>query len=341
MASKRSLLGLALSASLLAPTFASAGAFSSGDYQPLKLDTPVAPPEDSQQSTDAAAVDATKPVFIDEAAAATSPQIHGFFDSPFKTAYITPRGLVVEDKGLVWQPVVGLVFPLPDIGLKNMSLVAGIWNSVNTHQGDPRVGAWNEMDVFVGVGGQITKELRIDIDYEAWNFPQATLGKPSTEHVSQTKLSYNDAKFWGDSGFALNPYLNFFWSISGSSTVVLGKTGSTYYFEPGIVPTYTIKGSTPITLSVPTYVSIGDPGYWGKGGDALHKSDGSIGVFSTGITATVPLNFIPVQYGHWHAEAGLLYYYLINDALLRAGGLISGNTDRSKFNAYVGVGVGF
>jgi hypothetical protein len=59
------------------------------------------------------------------------------------------------------------------------------------------------------------------------------------------------------------------------------------------------------------------------------------------VTATIPLKFIPIQYGNWHAEVGVLYYDLINDALLRAGKALSGNSDRSVFNGFVGIGVGF
>jgi hypothetical protein len=333
MFSTRSLLGAAISASLLAPAFTHAGTF---DTSNTSLTLPQAVPQ--QQADSGATQEASQEAPKYMAMAPEGPQIHGFFDSPFKTAYITPRGLVVEDKGLVWQPVVGLVFPTP---IKDWSVVAGIWNSVNGHQGDPRVGAWNEMDVFVGAGGTIIKDVRIDFDYEAWNFPQATLNKPRTEHNVQCKVSYDDSGWWGNSGFAIHPYVNGFYEISGSSTVVLGNNGGVGYIEPGIVPTYTIKGSTPITLSFPTYVSIGPKKYWGSGVDALHKPDGSLGVFSTGINVNVPLTFIPAKYGNWHAEAGVLYYHLINDALLRAGGLISGNTHRDKLNGYVGVGVGF
>ena len=338
------LIGAAIAASPLA---ASASILETPP-RPLTLEDPPAAAKPQEQQTAQQDADG-QPQLLDEAAAAapTSPQIHGFFDSPFKTAYITPRGLVVENQGLVWQPVVGLIFPLPDIGIKNFSLDAGVWNSVNTNQGDSRVGAWNEMDVWVGVGGDIVKNLSFHIDYEVWSFPQSTVNKPSSEHLSQLKFSYNDADLWGKSGFALNPYVNFFYQYWGSSTVVLGRQGNTWYVEPGIAPTYTWKlGDTPITFTMPTYVSIGPESYWGRGGTAFGgtvsaKPDGNLGVFSTGITATIPLKFIPIQYGNWHAEAGVLYYNLINDALLRAGKALSGNSDRSVFNGFVGIGVGF
>jgi hypothetical protein len=340
----RKLLLASVTAALAAPLATSASADMFSSPRPLNLDAPAAQPASDAAQPDAAQQE-DQPKYLAEAAAAPpGPQIHGFFDSPFKTAYITPRGLFVENQGLVWQPVVGLVFPLPDIGIKNFSLDAGIWNSVTTNQGDPRVGAWNEMDVWVGFGGDIMKNLSFHVDYEAWNFPNSTINKPSTEHVSQFKLSYDDSEFWGKTwgGFALHPYVNFFYEWAGSSTVVLGRSGGTYYVEPGIVPTFTWNlGQMPLTFAFPTYVQIGPASYWGKGGDALHKPDGNVGVISTGVTLTVPLKFVPVQYGNWHAEAGLLYYYLGNDALRRAGNLLSGNTDRNAFNAYVGIGVGF
>jgi hypothetical protein len=332
--SHRSILGAAISACLLAPLSASAATLENADFS-LSLAPKVTQPSDDKSQ----AGKGEAPNYL--AVAPETPNIHGFFNSPFGTAYITPRGLVVENQGLVWQPVVGLEIPIPEIGLKNFSIDAGIWNSVNSHNNDPKVGAWNEMDVWVGFAFDITPELHVHSDYEAWNFPGSSLNKPQTEHVSETTLTYNDSKMWGDSGFALHPQVKFFWSISGSSTVVLGRGGNTYYFEPGIVPSFTIKGSTPITISVPIYTSIGPKEFWGSGVDALHKGDGNFGLVSAGVKVGVPLTFIPVKYGHWHADAGVQYYYLINDALLRAGNLLSGNTDRSIFRGYVGVGVGF
>jgi hypothetical protein len=111
-----------------------------------------------QQQPDSTAVQASdanhEPLYMD-APPEDKPNIHGFFESPFKTSYTTPRGLVVFDHGVVWQPIVGLVFPLGlDLGpvITKPTLVAGIWNSVAMSQADPSVGGWEEMDVFVDFG---------------------------------------------------------------------------------------------------------------------------------------------------------------------------------------------
>jgi hypothetical protein len=268
------------------------------------------------------------------------PNVHGFVELPFKTAYVTPRGLVVENGGVVFQPVAGLVFPLGNIGaVKNFTFVTGVWNSINSAQGDTNVGPWNEMDFFASFSGSLgSLPATWTLTYGAWNFPQSTVAKPSTEHNLDLKVSFDDSKLWGDSGFALNPYVDFWWAMAGSSTVVLGREGDTGYIEVGIVPTYNWKVAPdmPITFAFPTYFSFGPEHYWGAA-----DPDGNFGVFSASANVTVPLNFIPARYGHWHATAGISYFYLINRNLLDAGTILSGNDDRNVFVGTLGVGVNF
>lgn len=281
-----------------------------------------------------------RPLTLDEAAAppVEQPNIHGFFSSPFKTAYVTPRGLVVENEGLVWQPVGGLVFPLGDLGpIKNFTFVGGIWNSVNTHQGDAYVGPWNEMDVFASFSGTVANAVSLTLTYSPWNSPPHAF---HTEHNMDLKVQYDDSKLWGNSGFSLNPYIDGFWAMAGDSTVILGRKGGTGYFEPGIVPTYVFKSipDYPITLTLPMYVQIGPSTYWDAHSTFSHSD---LGLFSVSANLSVPLSFIPVRYGHWHADLGVTYDYLINNALLHAGTIASGNTDHNVVIGSVGVGVNF
>lgn len=286
-----------------------------------------------------AAVDLLKSLYLDDAAAAPeAPNIHGFFSSPFKTAYVTPRGLVVQDKGLVWQPVVGLVFPLGDLGpIKHLTFVGGIWNSVDTAEHDAFVGPWDEMDVFATLSGSVGDVFSLALTYSPWNSPPHAF---HTEHNVDLKVAYDDSKLWGTSGFALNPYVDGFWAVAGDSTVILGRHGGTGYFEPGIVPTFTFKSipQYPLTISVPIYTQIGPSSYW----DAHHTFSNSIlGLVSGSVNVSVPLSFIPARYGHWHADAGVTYDYLINNALLHAGELASGNTNHNVVIGSIGFGVNF
>jgi hypothetical protein len=281
------------------------------------------------------------PQFLDDAAPppAESPNIHGFFSSPFKTAYVTPRGLVVQNEGVVWQPVVGLVFPIGDLGaLKHFTVVGGIWNSVDSVEHDARVGPWDEMDAFVSFSGTVADVISLNFTYSPWSFPQS--GGPKTEHNVDFKVGYDDSKLWGTSGFALNPYVDFFYNISGGSTVVLGRTGGAYYVEPGIAPSFTFKAMPqyPVTLTLPIYTHVGESTYW----DAHHTfGHSAFGLISASANLSVPLSFIPARYGHWHGDLGVTYDYLINNALLHAGTILSGNTNHNVIVGSLGVGVNF
>ncbi|MDB5323169.1 MAG: hypothetical protein JWN40_4800 [Phycisphaerales bacterium] len=336
MSVKRS-LSLALGGALLFPALGWASGLTpaASNSDGLTL-APTAKSSDS--ATPAAnAPNGSAPLYL-AMAAEEAPNIHGFANVSFGTSYITPRGLVVENAGVVIQPVAGLVLPIGDIGfLKNYTLVAGVWNSINSAQGDTDVGPWNEMDFFFSMSANVTPEINLNLTYGAWNFPQSSLNKPSTEHNIDLKVSYADKWFGPD--FSLNPYIDIFYEIGGSSTVVQGRNGGTGYLEVGIVPTYTLKAidGWPITLTFPTYFSVGPEEYWGTG---ANKS-GHFGVLSTAVNASVPLKFIPTRYGHWHADFGVQYYNLLNGTLLDSGTILSGNTDRNIFRGYAGFGVGF
>ena len=51
---------------------------------------------------------------------------------------------------------------------------------------------------------------------------------------------------------------------------------------------------------------------------AFGGSSGSVGMFTTGLTAVMPLSWMPAQYGHWYAKAGFQWYDIINTSLQNA-----------------------
>jgi hypothetical protein len=333
-----SLLMVAALSSISVPAMAEE--FDLGSRPLTLMADPASPPAETGQASerDTAAVK-TPPA----PAAVESPNIHGFAAVAFKTAYVTPRGLVVENQGLVVQPVVGLVLPVGDIGVfKKAAIVSGVWNSINSNQGDTNVGPWNEMDFFLAFNATVADKFNTALTYGAWNFPQSTVNKPSTEHNLDLKISYDDSGLWGKSGFSINPYVDLWWAISGSSTVVLGSQGDTGYVEIGMAPTFTVTPTKdyPIKLTFPTYFSVGPEDYWGDE-ESGGTPDGNFGVFSTSINASMPLACIPSKYGFWHVDAGVSYFYLINDNLLDAGQILSGNSERNVFVASLGFGFNF
>ena len=83
----------------------------------------------------------------------------------------------------------------------------------------------------------------------------------------------------------------------------------------------------PVTLKAPTYVTVGPhrSGMTTAGRD-FGASSGTVGMFTTGLTAIMPLSLMPAQYGHWYAKAGFQWYDVINTALQNANAFsVDGN----------------
>ncbi len=240
--------------------------------------------------------------------------IHGFNDLTYKNDYITPRGLLVTNKGSTIQVVNGLVlntYHSAEGALNDVSLVGGIFNDLNPgFQRNPSVGYWNEFDWFGGVQFSLYKDWSAGIQYVAFISPP---GNFKAEHNIEFNLGYDDGGRWF-SPITLKPYVKLFFTASGDSTVVLGKVPS-FDVELGAIPTWDLHPyEIPITLTMPTWVTVGPSNFWG-GTD-------NVGVFSTGINARWPIEWVPPRYGQWSFNAGIQYYNLINSQLRNAQGVI-------------------
>ena len=200
---------------------------------------------------------------------------------------------------------------------------------------------WNEFDWFVGMNFTVAKNWNAGVQFIQFLSPP---GNFKAESNIQFSLAYNDSK----SGWpiALNPYVKWFYAAAGDSTVVVGKKGDTYDVELGIVPTYVIKtDNRSITLTAPTWITVGPTTYWNDGATGCGAlstspcSKSNEGVFSTGLEARMPLDFIPRAYGNWYVKGGVQYYHIINDSLLLAQTFVG--TAPSYADAHRDVAVGF
>jgi hypothetical protein len=90
--------------------------------------------------------------------------------------------------------------------------------------------------------------------------------------------------------------------------VAVGKRGGPFDVELGLIPTLDLtKRGIPLILMAPTWVTVGPEEYWNGGIGILQCrtcSASNFGVFTTGLHAKVPLNFIPASYGNWYVIAG-------------------------------------
>ena len=179
---------------------------------------------------------------------------------------------------------------------------------------------------------------------------------------NELKITLNDGAIthWP---ISFNPYVTWYYELYPSGpTGVLGTTTSAACFSCNSEGTDFIIGMTPklniqpyigipVTLTAPTWVTVGPSSFWngnsGSGpGSACIGPCGaasSLGVFSTGLTASLAMTWIPAQYGHWNLKGGFQWYDILNDALIADNQVTYGTsfTDRSIISAFVGVGVGF
>jgi len=256
-------------------------------------------------------------------------QLHGFGDVSVKNDYVTPRGLVVTTKGVTVQVLNGLVAVAPG----GVAFHAGTWLDINPgySKADGNITAVNEFDYFFGVDYDILPKLNVGVEYSEFISGQPSVAFKN-EHNIEFHAKYKDS---ADKGFTINPYAKLFWAAwSKSSTVVLGKAGDTFDIELGAVPT--VKAGA-LTLSAPTWVTVGPKTYWGTG--AL--KDGNVGVISTGLKASTPVTLFKGG-----ANASIYgfaqYYHLVNDNLVLAKAILNGgSSSRDQLQFGAGISIGF
>lgn len=182
-----------------------------------------------------------------------------------------------------------------------ITLTFGTWWDVTVFgedHYDPTVGGnINEVDVYVGAGYDIDK-FSLGLTYQEWYYGGGV------ERIVDLSVGYDDTGLIADD-FALNPYL-----------LIHGRVGDEdldinegIVFVAGIEPGFTIVDTEDLTvdLSIPVAVGIATDEYHG---DDL---DGGLAYVSVGGFVSVPLTFIPAEYGDWALGAGLTYYHTPDD----------------------------
>jgi hypothetical protein len=237
--------------------------------------------------------------------------VHGFADLTFKNDYITPRGLLVTNKGSTLQALNGLVLDVysnPTGFINDVSFTGGTWIDVNPGYQAPNTTAYNEIDYFGGIAVKFDQVWTFSAQFLQFDSPQNAF---FVERFTEIGLKYDDSGW--NKILPLNPYAKFFYQFKGkSSAVVTGNTDS-FDVELGVVPAYDLTPhGLPIVLTAPTWFTVGPSQFWG--------GSSNFGVFSTGLVATYSLP--PVTLGSvktsWSVHGGVQYYHILNDQLLLA-----------------------
>jgi hypothetical protein len=250
-------------------------------------------------------------------------RVTGLLAFDFSDHYITPRGLNVEDHGVIGQPLLLLFWKLhaSDKGaVTDVTLTTGVWNSFHSHASGLEPSRWNEVDPILGLTIKLRHGLTVDAQTTAFYTPTRSYATTSNADV---KLTYNDAF---TSRFSVNPYVDYWMELSDKATVMFNPATSRRgsYLTLGATPTARL-GATAATLAVPVYANFVSSSFYQR----FDGSDGGSGlaIVSAAPKVSMPLKFLGVAFGAWTGYAGVSFYHLRNDGLLD-GNQVLGNPDR-------------
>jgi hypothetical protein len=224
------------------------------------------------------------------------------------TAYFF-RGYLQENQGLILQPYANLYVKMCESEDVKVTGYVGTWNSIQSENTLAAAGAgpaaWYESDFLAGVdfaSGAFT----VGFVYTAYTYPG---GAFETIQEVGVKVAWDDTEYTENRiGFALKPYAAVYAETSD------GNGSEDWYGELGIAPgvyTFNEEGKYPVAITVPVTVGLGLKDYYFDSGG----SEEFLGYLGVGATASVPLAFIPSDYGAWNMTATVQYLHLNAEGL--------------------------
>ncbi len=220
------------------------------------------------------------------------------------------RGFKQERHGLIVQPALRFGADLwwPEEGPVNrvsaLIGVRGSFHSRHTGAADTGPASWYEADLFGGIQVQMFDRLKAELLYADISSPNGAF-----DHIEEINLNanYDDAGLWPGS-FALYPWGAIKTEIGGTSAAG-GPKGTLLQLgmEPGFNP---FESQTlPLRVSFPMEVGISLDNYYYLP-EPYAGHDDTLGYGKVGVAVSMPLFFVPKDYGQWLVTVGVDYIQL-------------------------------
>jgi hypothetical protein len=222
----------------------------------------------------------------------------------FTNAYIF-RGIMQERDGFIWEPWAEVSLSLYEAeegAIRGVSLGMGVWNSFQTKKTLATHSPTNlyETDWYPMLNIDFAHGFSLLSTYYVYTSPN---GGFSTVQEMDFKASWDDSEVLGRA--ALNPSVTFAIELDRTSFGDERGTGAIV----GIAPTLYDGGEdVPLSLSLPIETGLSIDNYYEEPG----RSNDHFGYLSWGLVASVPLGFVPEDYGSWSASVGGKGYYFSN-----------------------------
>ena len=251
----------------------------------------------------------TQPIEKTEEEATEEPEsrFSGILQADFTNAYFF-RGIRQERNDFIAQPWGELYFSLyrSDEGLiRDVTVGGGVWASFHSaetgHTSNPK--SLYETDWYPLVSLEFPHGLSLTTIYYYYTSPNDAF-----EHVQELnfKLAWDDSETLGRC--ALQPWINLAMETHKTSYGVNKGEG----FQMGIEPTlYEIPIERyPVTLTAPIELGLAIDDYYENAETGHEKTFGYLGF---GVTASVPLAFMPEAAGAWAFKLAGKGLYLSNE----------------------------
>lgn len=210
------------------------------------------------------------------------------------------HGYVLEDQGAIAQPEFEVLarFYSGEGLVTKASWRLYVFSSFQTHESrdekpDAMIQAWYEVQVETGIVLELAKRFTLSVSYVRFESPNHAF---IAANAAELILSLDDRDWLR--AWALHPHVSWFRPFPGGWES--SDEGS--YFELGIEPERSFgKGARSVKMSFPIAVGLGQKRYY------LGEH---FGFFSAGVAVSVPLAFIPSNWGAWNLDLSGSYYRL-------------------------------
>ena len=237
--------------------------------------------------------------------------LHAVFNVDFTNQDVTPHGLLLENQGLIIQPLLLFYTPLqmdPADWLGNVSFCVGGWGNWHSHPGGTQPANWREVDLFSGL------TCFIERDWQLTAFGSAYLSQTHSYPTAwdfALALTYDDTRLLGTA--ALHPFVEYRPQIHGSTTVVIDPESAraSYSFRLGITPQHQFG---PIKLELPAFLTWVPEGFYQD--SAAQSAAGGCGFMSAALKLSLPLQYLSTKNLSTSLYAAAQYYRIVNPGLL-------------------------
>lgn len=264
--------------------------------------------------------------------------LHGVFNLDFANQDVTPHGLLLEDQGLMIQPLLLLYTPLyadPTRWLSNLTFTVGGWGNWHSRVGGEVPANWREVDLFAGLTCIMERNWQLSAFYSA--YLSQTESYPTAWDCA-IALSYDDADLSGDA--ALHPFIEFKQQTEGSTTMafVTDNADESYSFRLGVIPRHQFEH---FKLEVPTFLTLVPEGFYQLSDG--QPAPGGIGFMSAALKLTVPVESLSTNALRTSLYAAAQYYRIANAGLLDVNQALgaSGQRDKDIVQFHLGLNVSF